>query len=221
MQTLCIVGHKRSWRFAFCQSRTRRLLISTNEIMPETQKQSRPDSPREPLASRARGRRNFLLIFPALVCAGIASTVAAAAYRFLRPLASSTSPSANDNAAWTRLAPLSELKGEQPIMREVAVEHVAGWTSALEGRRVYVLPSQDNRVVSAVCPHEGCEVVWRARERDFLCPCHDSRFDAQGQRQNGPAQQDLAQIPSRVENGVLQIQIQPSADAEARHTVRA
>lgn len=170
-----------------------------------------------------RGRRNFLLAFPALVFAGVAATVAAAAFRFLRPFASGVSSGATvDDGAWATLAPLAELRGAQPIMRELGVERVAGWTSEREERRVYVLPQDNNRVLSTVCPHEGCEVVWRERENDFLCPCHDSYFNARGQHTRGPARQDLAQLPTRVENGVLQIRLQPSASvAEERPAVRA
>ncbi|HVF51257.1 MAG TPA: ubiquinol-cytochrome c reductase iron-sulfur subunit [Pyrinomonadaceae bacterium] len=185
--------------------------------MNRTPANARPEANKD----ATRGRRNFLLAFPFLVFAGVISTVAAAAFRFLRPLAPGVSSGAGDDPAWTTLAPLAELRGAQPIMREVGVERVAGWTSEREERRVYVLPQDNNRVLSTVCPHEGCEVVWRERENDFVCPCHDSYFNARGERTRGPARQDLAQLPARVENGVLQIRLEPSASvAEERPAVR-
>ena len=160
--------------------------------------------PREANQSQSRPRRNFLLIIPAAVFAAITATLSTAALRFLRP------PGAQENvdtsANWTPLAPLSELIRAEPQLRTVPVEHTAAWSRTREERAVYVLPGENRQVVSAVCPHEGCEVTWRAEVRDFFCPCHDSRFDAEGTRLSGPANRDLERLPTRVEGGILQIQ---------------
>jgi Rieske Fe-S protein len=45
-------------------------------------------------------------------------------------------------------------------------------------------------VVNAVCPHLGC-LVELGEEGGFICPCHDSRFDAEGRVLSGPATQPL------------------------------
>lgn len=49
-------------------------------------------------------------------------------------------------------------------------------------------------LLSPVCPHTGCNVVWNPSEVTWDCPCHGSRFDIDGSLLNGPAMSDLKKI---------------------------
>lgn len=41
------------------------------------------------------------------------------------------------------------------------------------------------------CPHLGCALHWNQAEHSWDCPCHGSRFNAQGKLLNNPATDDL------------------------------
>lgn len=60
-------------------------------------------------------------------------------------------------------------------------------------KKVAVYRDYDNtlQAFSAVCPHLGCIVKWNSDEKTFDCPCHGSRFAADGTVTNGPATSDL------------------------------
>ena len=108
--------------------------------------------------------------------------------------------------AWVDVASVSELIGPQPLARKIVAEHIAGWAITTEEHNVFVLPAKNNQVLSAVCPHEGCEVAWDQNRNRFSCPCHESYFAADGARISGPAPHGLDPLPMRVQEGKLQVQ---------------
>jgi Rieske Fe-S protein len=59
--------------------------------------------------------------------------------------------------------------------------------------------------VSATCPHLGCPVGWDAAKKQFLCPCHDSFFGANGEKGKGPAKRGLDPLPIEVTDGRLRL----------------
>ncbi|MBK5296938.1 MAG: ubiquinol-cytochrome c reductase iron-sulfur subunit [Vicinamibacteria bacterium] len=57
----------------------------------------------------------------------------------------------------------------------------------LPEHRLFVLNRGDGfAAVSAVCTHLGC-TVRHVEGEGFVCPCHGSRFDLEGQVRQGPA----------------------------------
>jgi len=145
-------------------------------------------------------RRSFLSLIPLGLLATVFASIGGAAFRFLRPRISAASD------RWLDVAKLSELSGPQPLSRKVVAEHIAGWAITTEEHNVFVLPAKNNQVLSAICPHEGCEVAWEQNRNRFSCPCHESYFAADGARISGPSPRGLDPLPMRVQDGKLQVQ---------------
>jgi len=51
----------------------------------------------------------------------------------------------------------------------------------LDGDTVELTRREDEIVArSMVCTHQGCEVEWVNEENAYVCPCHEGKFNAQG-----------------------------------------
>ena len=61
------------------------------------------------------------------------------------------------------------------------------------GTEVAISRDEDGRfrAASAVCTHLGCLVAWNGAEKTWDCPCHGSRFGADGEVLEGPAVRPL------------------------------
>ena len=162
------------------------------------------------------GRRKLLFFFPIGVIAGIAGTLAAAAFRFLRPASAPQRES-----KWVDAMPTASIKGDKPMMCSITTERVAGWSTTLEEQQVFILPTSDRKALSSSCPHEGCNVMWRDESNDFLCPCHDSSFGPDGAWLSGPARRGLDPLPCREKDGILQIQYQTFMNNTTERVPRA
>jgi len=147
-----------------------------------------------------KSRRSFLQVLPFGAFIAMVGSISGAAFRFLRPRLSPPSEQ------WLDVASVSELSGSQPLAKKVLVEQISGWAITASQRNVFVLPAKNNQVLSTVCPHEGCEVMWEQSQNRFACPCHESYFAADGSHVSGPAPRGLDALPSRVQDGKLQVQ---------------
>lgn len=62
----------------------------------------------------------------------------------------------------------------------------------IKGNKVAVFNDHGKlKAFSTTCPHLGCDVEWNGTAKTWDCPCHGSRYTADGKLLNGPAEHGL------------------------------
>lgn len=58
---------------------------------------------------------------------------------------------------------------------------------------------------SLICTHQGCQVAWVEDDSQYVCPCHEGRFDADGRPVYGSPRTPLLLLDVIVEDGEVVI----------------
>jgi len=82
-----------------------------------------------------------------------------------------------------------------------------GTVTAFPRGRFYLARLADGGflALSRRCTHLGCTVPWVAEEKRFLCPCHSSAFDINGDVLRSPASRALDLFSVTIENDVVEV----------------
>lgn len=104
-------------------------------------------------------------------------------------------------AATTPLATLaacrSEPEPEPGTVIPLASLPVGERVRVLHGELPVELLRQADGTVTARslwCTHMGCEIHWQPEASQYVCPCHDGRFDADGRPVAGPPTRPLRRL---------------------------
>ncbi|MGH9404274.1 MAG: ubiquinol-cytochrome c reductase iron-sulfur subunit [Terriglobia bacterium] len=110
---------------------------------------------------------------------------------------------------WSDLGPMDEYTAlTAPVQKVVKIQTLDGWEQTISQKVVYVTKNPDGkvRVLTAVCPHLGCQVAWIAQADHFHCPCHGGTFARDGKYISGPPPRSMDALPTRVQGGRLKVQ---------------
>jgi cytochrome b6-f complex iron-sulfur subunit len=136
------------------------------------------------LEAPSLSRRQLLNFMTGAVVASVAGLAAYPAAKFFSPPSEAGEGGAilaKDSLG--NVIPASQILAEAPGTRAL----VAG----LAGEPTYLIVQADQSLAEKglvdVCTHLGCTFPWNATEQEFQCPCHGSRYAADGSVTRGPA----------------------------------
>lgn len=155
----------------------------------------------------SQDRRSFLATALGAVMTAAGALLALPLVRFaLYPIFAKTSEN-----QWSDVGPADFFASlSDPVQKIITVSQVDGWRESLSQKPVYVTKNDQGQleVLSAVCPHLGCEVPWNPDKKAFFCPCHGSIFAPDGARISGPTPRGLDSLESTVQDGQLKVRYQ-------------
>ncbi len=155
-----------------------------------------------PLESPSMSRRQLLNF---LTGAAVAATAGAALYPvgkyFIPPSEVGEDGSIIAKDINGNIIPASQILAEPPETRAL----VAG----LAGEPTYLTIRKDGTLhpwgIVDNCTHLGCTFPWNENDAQFQCPCHGSRYDAEGKVLRGPAPLPLRLAHINVEGDYIRI----------------
>jgi Rieske Fe-S protein len=152
-------------------------------------------------------RRSFFGALMAIGTVGMGAILSAPVLRYiLYPLYAKSS-----GMDWSDVGAVSDFTGSSaPVRKTISFAQRDGWREVVSAQSVYVNRLADDQfeVMSAICPHLGCSVSWQPGQDEFVCPCHGGRFAPNGRHISGPPPRGLDTLPTRVQNGKLQVQFE-------------
>ncbi len=105
---------------------------------------------------------------------------------------------------WIQVDKIDMIVPGKPAERTISFRTKDGWQEKIEKQTVFILFKDGQPVVhSPSCPHLDCPISLIQEENKFVCKCHMSYFDEQGQVTAGPSPRGLDPLPTKLEDGVL------------------
>lgn len=152
-------------------------------------------------------RRSFLGVLIGVGTVGVGALLSAPLVRFaLYPAFARTT-----ETKWSDIGAIQDFASmTAPVARVITIEQLDGWRKNTSEKPVYVARAADGqlKVLSAVCPHLGCTITWNESKKEFLSPCHNGVFTADGALVSGPPRRAMDELESKVEDGRLKVRYQ-------------
>ncbi|HET9318122.1 MAG TPA: ubiquinol-cytochrome c reductase iron-sulfur subunit [Bryobacteraceae bacterium] len=157
-------------------------------------------------------RRRFYLTFIYGLWSSVAAALAAPAllYLFLPP-------KVRRESEWIEAGDITTLQPKIPVEMVFRKNRVDGWKISSEKQTAWVVKLPDQIVAfGPQCTHLGCAYHWDEAKSEFICPCHNSVFAANGVVTSGPAPRPLDRYDVKIDGGKLLVgALKASPDAKA------
>jgi Rieske Fe-S protein len=166
--------------------------------------------PLDPAPAIPPPRRSFLFQAVTFVISGIVvlAPLAAGLAFFFDPLLRRRATMKGATAdGYLPVMKVSELPADgTPVRYSLIADKIDAWNLFRQQTvgTVYLRKIGDQVIAfNDVCPHLGCKVDYKPADGTFFCPCHASRFNLDGQRQNEIPPRDMDRLDYREEDGVV------------------
>ena len=82
-----------------------------------------------------------------------------------------------------------------------------GSVTPITNGRFYLVRQDDGGFIALYqkCTHLGCAVPWEPEVGQFVCPCHASAFEQDGDVINPPAPRPLDRFPLAISDGMISV----------------
>jgi len=152
-------------------------------------------------------RRSFLGFLLGAGGASVGALLSVPLLRFvIHPLIRGTIP-----LAWTEVGEVKEFaSATSPVKRLIKIEQRDGWRKLVTEKALYVCKDADGRLTafSSICPHLGCSLAWHDENNNFVCPCHNGQFSADGKLLGGPPPRGMDLLECKVVDDKLMVHYQ-------------
>jgi quinol---cytochrome c reductase iron-sulfur subunit, bacillus type len=151
-------------------------------------------------------RRGLFMKLGMLFNGLVATALAAPIVGFL--LSSVTRGRANAYVSWIPLGPPSEFPEGETRLATFRNPNVMPTDGKTVDTACWVrhIAGDQFQVFAVNCAHLGCPVRWFQQSGLFMCPCHGGAYYQDGSRASGPPERGLFEYPTRVRDGILNIQ---------------
>ncbi len=108
---------------------------------------------------------------------------------------------------FSKLTSVSSIPNDQPVNLPFVMTEEDAFIKNIQPENVWAIknPEGEATVFSPICTHLGCRYQWREDQKLFVCPCHHSVFDKNGNVISGPAPRPLDTLPTKTKNNYLYV----------------
>jgi Rieske Fe-S protein len=109
--------------------------------------------------------------------------------------------------SYSKVTAIDSIPQNEPVEPSLILIEEDAFIRNTKVHEVWVIKKSDDtiNVFSPICPHLGCRYNWDSSRKLFICPCHHSVFNIDGNVVSGPSPRPLDTLPKKVRNKDLYV----------------